>query len=367
MEEEKRSPVGNDTAPNKVDQYATRLSNGLLWLNERAWPLTVGILSVAGLYLYQYIQMEKVPLSILSASAFTALPAMFAMLVFVIGMMGASILVPTFILFTRLNGTGVRLSDQLNLSPQSPQETAQHRRLLGHWAASLLVMFVFWMSAVYLSVNAESGLLLTLSWIVAIIAAVVAYVGIILRARPAHVALRELSGEFWLASAGAGVVQMVVILMVTVPVSRAFSEYSDSAVFFAPFMAAEMAVLFLIQGSAACLVVRMRVQKNPVAFASLVAFALIVLLGLIPASGAKLGGLPLQGSASGGRVCTLMTWAAEAKVPGVLVDADNPRRSVKLRVMADSDGSYIVRPWQAKEKTITFVPRASVAQLDECP
>lgn len=59
MEEEKCSPVGNDTAPNKVDQYATRLSNGLFWLNERAWPLTVGILSVAGLYLYQYIQMEK--------------------------------------------------------------------------------------------------------------------------------------------------------------------------------------------------------------------------------------------------------------------------------------------------------------------
>ncbi|VVO65792.1 hypothetical protein PS887_01035 [Pseudomonas fluorescens] len=111
----------------------------------------------------------------------------------------------------------------------------------------------------------------------------------------------------------------------------------------------------------------MRVQKNPVAFASLVAFALIVLLGLIPASGAKLGGLPLQGSASGGRVCTLMTWTAQAQVPGALVDADNPKRSVKLRVMADSDGSYIVRPWQAKEKTITFVPRASVAQLDECP
>ncbi|MFP3519802.1 hypothetical protein SB766_26840, partial [Pseudomonas sp. SIMBA_077] len=85
----------------------------------------------------------------------------------------------------------------------------------------------------------------------------------------------------------------------------------------------------------------MRDQKNPVAFASMAAFALIVLLGLIPASGAKLGGLPLQGSASGGRVCTLMTWAAEAKVPGALVDADNPKRSVKLRVMADSDGSYI--------------------------
>jgi hypothetical protein len=367
MEEENRPLAGKKIIANKVDQYATKLSNGLFWLNERAWPLTVGILSVAGLYLYQYIQVEKVPLSILSAAAFTALPAMFAMLVFVIGMMGASILIPTFILFKPLNATGVRLSDQLNLRPQSPQETAQHRRLLGHWAASLFVMFVFWMSAVYLSMNAESGPLLTISWIVAIMVAVLAYVGIIIRARPAHVALGELSGEFWLACAGAGVVQMVVILMVTVPVSRAFSEYSDSALFFAPFMFAELAVLFLVQGCGACLVVYMRDHKNPVAFASLAAFVLIVFLGLIPASGSKLGGLPLQGSASGGRVCTLMAWTGEAKVPRLLVDTETPQRSVKLRVLADSDGSYIVRPWQAKEKTITFVPHASVAQLDECP
>ncbi|WPN98574.1 hypothetical protein [Pseudomonas sp. MUP55] len=356
-----------NSTPNKVERYATQLSNGLLWLNERAWPLTVGILSVAGLYLYQYIQVEKVPLSILSGAAFTALPAMFAMLVFVIGMMGASILIPTFILFKRLNDAGVRLSDQLNLSAQSPQVTAQHRRLLLHWGASVIVLGVFWLCAVYLSANVDSGPLLTTSWIVAIVLVVLAYVWIIIRARPAHVALRDISGEFWMASAGAGVIQMLVILIVTVPVSRAFSEYSDSVVLFAPFMAAELLVLFLIQGSGACLVVSMNHHKNPVASASLAAFTLLIVLGLIPATGAKLGGMPLQASASGGRACTLMVWSAEAKVPAALADAQSPQRSVKLRILADSDGSYIVRPSQAKEKTITFVPHANVAQLDECP
>lgn len=367
MEPEKRPTTGEKNTRNTVDQYAPKLSNGLLWLNERAWPLTVGILSVAGLYLYQYIQVEKVPLSILSAAAFTALPAMFAMLVFVIGMMGASILIPTFILFKRMNSTGVRLSDQLNLSPASPQVTAQHRRLLWHWAASVGVLCVFWLCAVYLSAKAESGPLLTVSWIVAVVLVVMAYVWIIIRARPAHVALSDLSGEFWFASAIAGFIQMAVILMVTVPVSRAFGEYSDNIVLFAPFMAAEMAVLFLIQGGGACMVVSMNDHENPAALVSLVVLSLLVVLGMIPEAGAKLGGLPLQASASGGRACTLMVWSGEAKAPAVLVDADHPQRSVKLRVMADSDGSYIVRPWQAKEKTITFVPHASVAQLDECP
>ncbi|WP_339435714.1 hypothetical protein [Pseudomonas sp. EL_65y_Pfl1_R32] len=354
------------TPQKKMDRYANVLSNGLLWLNERAWPLTVGILSVAGLYLYQYIQVENVPLSILSAAAFTALPAMFAMLVFVIGMMGASILMPTFILFHRLNDTGARLSDQLNLSRQSPEMTAQHRRLLMHWAASLVVLWVFWLSAVYLSAQAESGLFQTVSWVVAIAVTVLAYTCIIIRARPAHIARRELSVDFWVASASAGAIQMLVVLMVTVPVSRAFGEYSDSVVLFAPVMFAEMVVLFLIQGLGACLVACMNDHKNPVALAALSAFGLLIVLGLIPVIGAKLGGLPLQASASGGRMCTVMTWSDGAKVPGVLVDAKKPEGSVKLRVLADLDGSYSVRPWQAKEKTVTFVPRASVAQLDEC-
>ncbi|MBI6633680.1 hypothetical protein YA0871_13495 [Pseudomonas paralactis] len=367
MESEKRPTPGEKTTRNKVDQYATKLSNGLLWLNERAWPLTVAILSVAGLYLYQYIQVEKVPLSILSTAALTALPAMFAMLVFVIGMMGAFILIPTFILFKRMNSAGARLSDQLNLSPGSPQVTAQHRRLLLHWAASLAVPYIFWLFAVYLSAKAESGPLLTVSWIVAVVLVVMVYVWIIIRARPAHIALRDISREFWFASAGAGVIQMLVILMVTVPVSRAFGEYSDSIVLFAPFMFAEMVVLFLIQGCGACMVISMNDHENPAAPVSLVVLSLLVVLGMIPEAGAKLGGLPLQASASGGRACTLMTWSDDAKVLRALVDADNPQRSVKLRVMADSDGSYIVRPWQAKEKTVSFVPHAAVAQLDECP
>lgn len=359
--------IPHTAEPQKIDRYATRLSNGLLWLNERAWPLTVGVLSVAGLYLYQYIQVEKVPLSILSAAAFTALPAMFAMLVFVIGMLGASILMPTFILFHRLNDAGARLSDQLNPGGKNPQLTARHRRLLKRWAASVTVLGVFWLSAAYLLVTVESGPLLALGWVSAIALTLLAYVWIIIGARPAEMPRRAISVEFWLASAGAGAVQMLVILMVTVPVSRAVGEYSDSMWLFAPFMVVELIVLFLIQGCGACLVVFMRNHQNPVAPASLAVLAVLVFLGLIPETGAKLGGLPLQASASGGRSCTLMTWVEGAQVPGGMVDAEHPQRSVKLRVLADSDGSYIVRPSQSEAKTVTFVAHASVAQLDDCP
>ena len=367
MDQAPHSPADETAQPNKMDRYANVLSNGLLWLNERAWPLTVGILSVAGLYLYQYIQVEKVPLSILSAAAFTALPAMFAMLVFVIGMMGASILMPTFILFHRLNDKGVRLSDQLNPSTRTPELMARHRRLILHWAASVGVVGVFWLFAVSVFATLDSGPLLATGWVVAIVIATLAYVCLIIRARPAEVRVRDISMGFWVASISAGFIQMLVILMVTVAVSRAFSEYSDSVMLFVPFMAVELVVLIVIQGVGACLVVGMKNHKNPIALTSLAVLLLLVFLGLVPETGAKLGGLPLQASASGGRMCTLMIWSGDAKVPGLLLDTENQTRSIKLRVLADSDGSYIVRPWQAREKTVTFVAHSSVAQLDECP
>lgn len=360
-------PAADENAQQKKMDLYDVLSNGLLWLNERAWPLTVGILSVAGLYLYQYIQVEKVPMSILSAAAFTALPAMFAMLVFVIGMMGVSILMPTFILFHRLNDKGVRLSDQLNPSTRTPELMAQHRRLILHWAASVGVIGVFWLFAVYVSANLDSGPLLVTGWIVAVAVATLAYVYIIIRACTSQVRVREISMGFWVASISAGFIQMLVILMVTVAVSRAFSEYSDSVMLFVPFMVVELAVLVVIQGTGACLVVGMKGHKNPIAPTSLAVLAVLVFLGLVPETGAKLGGLPLQASASGGRMCTLMIWSGDAKVPSLLLDTENQTRSIKLRVLADSDGSYIVRPWQAREKTVTFVPHSSVAQLDECP
>jgi hypothetical protein len=69
------------------NRYA-QLSQGLLWLNERAWPLGGSILLIAGIYLFQYIQVEKIPLSITSSAVVAALPAMFVMLVFVITMLG---------------------------------------------------------------------------------------------------------------------------------------------------------------------------------------------------------------------------------------------------------------------------------------
>lgn len=350
-----------------LDTYTLKLSAGLLWLNERAWPLGGGILSLAGLYLYQYIRVEQVPLSITSAAGFTALPAIFLMLVFVISMLAASVLMPTFILFHRLNDTGAKLADQLNLGQRDPHLWGAHRRLVLHWGYSLLVLGFFWCWATFFSPRMESGPLLVAGWVASVLMTILAYVWIIVRVRPENVRWQSLSIGFWVACVGAGVVQLVVILMVTVAVSQAVSEYTDNFWLFLPFMFIELVFLFLIQALGACFVVFLQDHENPVAPVSFTVIVFIIGFGLIPAFASKLGGLPLQASASGGRMCTVMIWSGEAHAPQAVIDSNAPERSIKLRVLAaDSDGTYIVRPWRATTKIVTFVPRASVAQLDDC-
>jgi len=98
------------SAPNRYAQ----LSGSLKWLNDRAWPLSVGILLTAGLYLYQYILEEQIPLSITSSAVLAALPAMSAILVFIISVLVAFILSPIFVLFHRLNASDKRLSDDFS-------------------------------------------------------------------------------------------------------------------------------------------------------------------------------------------------------------------------------------------------------------
>ncbi|HIZ49675.1 MAG TPA: hypothetical protein IAA18_01190 [Candidatus Pseudomonas excrementavium] len=87
-------------APEVKINWHDAVSDGLLWLNERAWPLGGGIFFISVLYLHNYIQTEQIPLSITSTAVITALPTIFAILIFVIAVLSAVILLPTAMLFT---------------------------------------------------------------------------------------------------------------------------------------------------------------------------------------------------------------------------------------------------------------------------
>jgi len=341
-------------------RYA-QLSQGLLWLNERAWPLGGSVLLIAGIYLFQYIQVEKIPLSITSSAVVAALPAMFAMLVFVIAMLGALIVMPAFILFHRLNDAGERLSDHLSFDRGKSALTPLHRRLILHWLYGVLLLGLFvWLIGALASYGYNSGGWI-LGQVVLGIATLLGHAWIITRVWKTRVSL-----DFWLACVMSALIQWVAILNVTVVVARSVSEYVEDVWLFIPFMFLELVLLWLIQLGGAYFVVVVRRHEHPVAHSALVAMVVIFVVGLIPQTSAKLAGVTLQLPSSGARNCTVMTWAPSTQLLDAIKDPGNPGSSIRLRLLAEADGMYIVRPWRAEAKAVQFVPRSSVTGIDEC-
>lgn len=351
-------PITVTPTPDRFSQ----LSKSLLWLNERAWPLTLVILLTAGVYLYQYIQEEKIPLSITSSAVISALPVMSAILVFIISVLVAFVLLPIFVLFHRLNDSGKRLSDELTLDQTCAEHRARHRRMLGRWAGSLLLLGTFCAALSVIGSQVTGNWYWGTAAVVGMGLTIAGYYWLMTRGVAGPV-----STDFRIACVMSAFVQMVVILNVTMVAIDIAGQYVSNLWWLLPLMLVELLAVWMIQLLGALFVVKMRSHDNPVALVATAVMVLVIVLGLYPTTGAKLGGFAFQVSASGARNCTLMNFAPESKGLETLTDPDRPGFSRPLRVIAEADGIYFVRLWKTDSKAVQFVPRASLVGVDVCP
>ncbi|MBD0677765.1 hypothetical protein CGA21_03655 [Pseudomonas sp. PSB11] len=346
------------SAPNRYAQ----LSGSLKWLNDRAWPLSVGILLTAGLYLYQYILEEQIPLSITSSAVLAALPAMSAILVFIISVLVAFILSPIFVLFHRLNASDKRLSDDFSFEQRSAEQRARHLRLLGRWGGGLLILGVFCGLLTGVGFQVTGNVFWTCAAISGAGLTIFVYYRFITLGVEGSV-----STDFRMACVMSAFVQIGVILNVTIVVMEIAGRYVSSLWWLLLLVPGELLFLGLIQLLGALFVVKMRGHEHPVAFVAIGVMVMVVVLGLYPASSAKLGGFALQVSSSGARNCAVLGLGPESKGLEAIMDPDRPGFSRPFRILAEADGIYFVRPWKTDSKFIQFVPRASLTSIDACP
>jgi len=352
LESEAAQPAGN--------RYR-QLSELLYWSNERAWPLGVGVLLTAGLYLYQYIQSEKIPLSITSSAVITALPAMSAILIVVVLAMVLFLLLPTFILFHKLNASGLRLSDDLRFGKNDPRSTARHRQVIMRWAGGLLVMGAYCLLVGVAGASLHGSRWWGPTMLVGAVITIAAYVYFIVRGVGVKV-----STDFKFACVMSAVSQVVVILAVTSALLRIAGAYVENIWWTVPLVLSELLVLWIIQLLSAMFVMKLLRHENPVGLAAVVTLIIIVLVGLFPPTGARLGGVAFQYSASGARNCTVLHFNVDSKGFDAMIDPSRPGFSRPVRVIAEVDGVYFVRPWKSLSKAVEFVPRATLAGVDGC-
>ncbi|CAM3968832.1 hypothetical protein D3C81_886780 [compost metagenome] len=332
-------PEGNSS----LREYARQLSDGLLWINDRAWPLGGCLLFLSGLYLHQYIQVEKIPLSITSGAVITALPIMFAMMIFVIVVLSTNILLPTMVLFQRLDAKGRRLADQLEGKSRGAVSLA--------WLAGSLALALFLAFSGYFVIQIGP---MDWYWLVLLpvgLIAVATFVGFIHWLVPTDLDKPE-RGEFYTIALCSAGLQLLVLLQVTAVVETLVGELAGSASTFLPIMALEVLVLVIVQVLMVAMMVHFHRQKN-VFRPLMVSFTLLLMVvGLFPEAAAKIGGYALQVSGSGGRTCI------------VLNTEQGPTESMKI--LAEADGIYYARPITATTKELQLIRRDTVKGFDEC-
>ncbi|KYZ87627.1 hypothetical protein [Alloalcanivorax xenomutans] len=338
--------------------WDSQLTEGLAWLNNRAWPLAAGTLFTSALYLHNYIIEEKVPLSLTSPTIITALPILFAVQVFIIALLVALVLMPTAILFTPTHVDGPKLIEEMGLENLNDKNRKPaRRRLLGRWLLALLLMSIAWLALAKLFKDSNS----TIAALFALFLPIVLF---------AVVAIKGLwrfwrfSPDFILMALGTGLAQILALMILGTAVMSFLASTEQQDTWGYPLGLLVVLVFGLLQFISVVLIVTIQNHRNPVAWITLRGFALVVLIGLFPPASAKLAGYTLQTSASGARSCAVLLW--QKTPPGLKAIALDDSRSRNVKILLEAEGRYVVRQHTGDPGTNYFVPSDQVNGIAAC-
>ncbi|WP_133490152.1 MULTISPECIES: hypothetical protein [Alcanivorax] len=346
-----------ETAPSSPT-WDSQLTEGLAWLNDRAWPLAAGTLFTSALYLHNYIIEEKVPLSLTSPTIITALPILFAVQVFIIALLVALLLLPTAILFTPTHLDGPKLIEELGLENlKDKNRQPARRRLLGRWLLALSLMAVTWLTLAELFKDSDSTIAALFTLLLPItLFAVVAIKGLW--------RFWRFSPDFILMALGAGLAQILLLMILGTAVMSFLASTEQQDTWGYPLGLLVILVFGLLQFISLVLIATIQNQRNPIAWITLRGFALVVLIGLFPPASAKLAGYTLQTSASGARHCAVLLW--QAPPPGLKAITLDDRRSRDVKILLETEGRYVVRQHTGDPGTNYFVPSDLVNGIAAC-
>lgn len=351
--------------------WRNQISEGLLWLNERAWPLAGVVLFVAVIYLHSFIHEEKVPMSIASPAIITALPILFALLLLSIGLLMGLLFSPTMMLFTPIKKKcSARLVDLL-VKPGGYESGrfGMPLRIMGGWLSIPVIMGVM-VGIIWLLSDKYKDATWVMSFLVLLSLPVAAFVFIRIFIKEESLSLRlsDVSSDFWVSVIVGQIPQFLLTIYVITLSGRIAHAYGNSHVVFVMCGVVGVVALCLIQLIGAKKIASVTQPEQSLATSFITGFIIVVLLGIYPPTASRLTGSMLQLTTSGGRACAVLTWTSNASVGVEAVrNSEVPGQSKSLRIFIDVDGYYLVRPIGAIGKPIYFVPRDIVSSIDDCP
>lgn len=368
------TPGGNQPqkisfAPVATGNSSEQISDGLTWLNDRAWPLAGFIFFVPVIYLFNFIQTEKIPLSITSSSVMAAMPILFALILLCVALLVGLLLAPTIILFTPVeSGSSKRLIDLLPI----PQATSSSwspfplRIIIAWLLIPFAIVFIFILIFCLVDLLDGSRLLLQTLVVLSIPAVALMFVVFTMKTTLKASRLRSVNPGF-IGYVLVGVTPQFLILSYILTVCLRLMNSSDH-----PLMILLLSffggILFIcvIQLAGATVIASITEPRRSFSAAFSVGCVLVVLLGLYPPSASFITGGVFGATISGGRPCAVLMLNSGDGIAVNLVDASDSKKTIGLRLLMEVDGSLWVRQHQSQNKDVYFIDRTSVSGVREC-
>ncbi len=353
------------------DSSKKEISDGLLWINQRALPITGLILAITTCYLVSFAYVEKIPLSM--TTIVTIVPVLFLRIVFILTVLIYFTLSPILRLFPLSkseNDIDLLRFIKSTIQNSSKKNPISLRMAIG-WIATIFIIESLIVITIYH--HEEINIIIQIILLFIIIPLVAALIFIIFFPQCG------ISFKKWKKELSRGLIfdiflrmfHQVIIMFLVLWISYLFFKNSQnqSIWMLAMYAACISAILGLIQiiGIIAIFTIKNKQQFTITKFVWTY-LVIIFVLGILPTSGAWLTRVALT-TTTGGRSCTILSLKnPDSKELESFRDLKNPKQTKPLRIFIGDDGKYIARiNDKSDSKRLEFIPFSIVTGIDECP
>lgn len=347
---------GSQSITNTTRAWLLELRAVQQWIETHPILLAGAAILLPSVSIYHYTISERVPLSVASPGLISALPSVLAAIAFLtIGLCALPILPASLM----LDGAVREQSGRLRVLPRGSKERRQYAlRWMGAFAlpGGILALSLFasvsWLPESHWTVPLGIGL------------ASAVFTGIVTITRRAHGLVATFDSVLF--SLLMSLLQMLLAITVMKLAIRQIDPSAPDIVVFGALMGSSL-ILASVQVLVVVVIEETSQHAGFVTLAFVAALGAIALACIVPTTGAALAGSVIRASAAGNAECVQLRLSIEAKDFSDIVSAPNVSRdTVKLRLLSNTDGMYLVRKAEEPNETVYRIPSDKVVALTPC-
>lgn len=363
-----------------------QLDMALGWLNNHAWPLAGIILLTSVAHLRNYLEIERLPISMTSPALLSAIPVVFGQAALFVGVLTAFFLLPTVLLLTKIKPNGKSLIEAMypegqvdpagtaakkrDLTKAQRRKSASYRRSLGlRWVAGFVLygLPLGLSGFIPIEIINQHPVLSSIFGIVALLAFTLAFVLLVTKIPLSLEAWKETSSDFLTICSASAFVQLVLMTYLVDASATVAGRYIDSMWIFLPILIGVLTILAFIQLFCAVIAHHLRSHQRASVVVLQIGIMLVMLSSLATAPSANAVRLILQVNGPDGRPCAVLEKKGGTSGRASDNAASDAPFQIPVRVLLEADGTYYVRKMVAADENVDLIPKDEVQRISACP